>query len=143
MKTDRERRICIVTRKGSGLWPVSAADEEIICGLSQMKEIEISFKYRRVPEQLRAYWWFLSYVVEATEAYESAEHLHNAIKFELGYVKKMARLSGEIVIVPDSVALSAMDGMEFTEYFKKAEKLIAERFGIVMPEKPADVRRAA
>lgn len=143
MKTDRERRICIVTRKGSALWPVSAADEEIISGLSQMKEIEITFKYRRIPEQLRAYWFFLSYVVEATEAYPTAEKLHSALKFALGYVEQMVTLSGEIVIVPDSVALSAMDGQEFTEYFKKAEKLIAERFGVVMPEKPADARRAA
>lgn len=132
-----------MTRKGSGLWPVSAADEEIISGLSQMKEIEISFKYRRVPEQLRAYWWFLSYVNEATDAYPNAEKLHEALKFALGYTTQMVTLSGEIVIVPDSVALSAMDGLEFTEYFKKAEKLIAERFGIAMPERPADARRAA
>jgi hypothetical protein len=133
-KSDKERRICIVTRKGSALVPVSRDDEEIICGLSQMKEIEISFKYRRVPEQLRAYWWFLSYVVEATDAYPTAEKLHEALKFALGYTSQMVTLSGEIVTIPDSVALSAMDGIEFTEYFRRAEKLIAERFGIVMPE---------
>lgn len=135
MKPDREKRICIVTRKGGALWPVSAADAEILDGLVQGKDIEVTFKYRRIPEQLRAYWWFLSYVIEATDAYPTADHLHEAIKFELGYVRKMAKLNGEIVIVPDSVALSAMDGHEFSEYFKRAERLIAERFGIVMPER--------
>lgn len=135
MKTDRERRICIVTRKGGSLLPVSAADAEILDGMAQGKEIEATFKYRRVPEQLRAYWWFLSYVIEATDAYPTADHLHEAIKFELGYVRKMAKLNGEIVIVPDSVALSAMDGQEFTKYFKRAERLIAERLGVVRPER--------
>ena len=142
-KTDKERRICIVRCTGSALYPVSAADEEILQGLSKTQDVEVTFKYRRIPEQLRAYWWFLSYVVEATEAYPTAEHLHEAIKFALGYVKQMVTLAGEIIVVPDSVALSAMDGQEFTEYFKKAEKLIAERFGIAMPEKPATLRRAA
>jgi hypothetical protein len=135
MKTDLDRRICIVTRKGSALVPVSQADEEIICGLSVGKEIEVTFKHRRIPAQLRAYWWFLSYVVEATDAYPTAEHLHDALKFALGYTRQMVTLSGEIVIVPDSVALSAMDGLEFTEYFKRVQRLIAERFGIAMPER--------
>jgi hypothetical protein len=138
MKTDLERRICIVTRsKGNTLIPVSLADEEIISGLTFGKEIEITFKHRRIPAQLRAYWWFLSYVVEATDAYPTAEHLHDALKFALGYTRQMVTLSGEIVIVPDSVALSAMDGLEFTEYFKRAQRLIAERFGIATPERVA------
>lgn len=143
MKTDRERRICIVTRKGSALWPVSAADEEIICGLSQMKEIEITFKYRRVPEKLRLYWWFLSYVIEATDAYPTSEKLHDAIKRHLGYVTIEKKLNGDEVEVVDSVAMSAMDELDFGEFFKRAERLIAEHFGISMPEKPDHYRRAA
>lgn len=142
-KPDQEKRICLMRCTGHALYPVSQQDEEILMGLSKTKDVEITFKYRRIPEKLRLYWWFLGYVNEATDAFPTAEKMHREIKRALGYVTIEKKLNGEEVEVVDSVAMSAMDEHEFGEFFKRAERLIAEHFGISMPEKPATLRRAA
>lgn len=128
MKTDREKRICLMRRKGSALWPVSQADEEILQELSN-GDIEVTFKNRRSNEQLRAYWVYLAEVVAATEAYPTAEKLHEALKFAMGYVTTIILFDGTVQTIADSVALSKMDGAEFTGFYRRAERLIAERFG--------------
>lgn len=142
-KSDQEKRICLMRCTGKALYPVSQQDEEILMELSRTKDVEITFKYRRIPEKLRLYWWFLGYVNEATDAYPNTVKLHDAIKRHLGYVTVERKLNGDEVEVVDSIAMSAMDEHEFGEFFKRAERLIAEHFGIILPEKPATMRRAA
>ena len=71
----------------------------------------------------------LSQVVDATDAFPSPEHLHEAIKVELGFVSPLKLMDGRMVYIPDSAAMSKMDAAEFRRFFDKAVQLIAERFG--------------
>lgn len=121
------------------LWPCTKEDEAVFLALSPGEPVEIIIKQRRSLPQLHAYWAMLSRVVEATDAFPSPEHLHEALKMDLGYFRPMKLLSGETVLVPDSVAFNKMTAPDFRAYFAKAEQLIAERFGI----DPAALREAA
>ena len=127
-KTDREKRICLMRRKGSALLPVSQADDEIISELGE-GDVEVTFKQRRSLPQLRKYWAMLSDVVAATEAYPTAEHMHEALKMSMGYVTQIKTLQGAPFIVPDSVAFSRMGPGEFRGFFDRAVRLISETYG--------------
>jgi hypothetical protein len=128
-KTDREKRICIMRREGNRLAPVTQFDAEMLAEFANGKDIEVTFKQRRSNDQLRAYWKWLAEVVSATECAPSAEHLHETLKLEMGYVTRIRRFDGTTQIWPDSTALSKMEGPEFTGFFRRAERLIAETFG--------------
>lgn len=137
-KTDREKRICLMRRKGSALLPVSQADGEIIQELGD-GDVEVTFKQRRSLPQLRKYWAMLSDVVAATDGYPTAEHLHEAIKMATGYTATITTLQGQVIVVPDSIAFSRMGPGEFRGFFERAVRLISETYGI----NPVDLERIA
>lgn len=128
-KTDREKRICLMRRKGSALFPVSQADDEILQELGE-GDVEVIFKQRRSLPQLRKYWAMLSDVVAATDSYPTAEHLHEALKLATGYTATITTLQGQVIVVPDSVAFSRMGPGEFKGFFDRAVRLISETYGI-------------
>lgn len=129
-KTDRERAPIIMRRKGNHLEPASQFDAEMVAELAFDRDIEVSIKQRRSLPQMRAYWAMLANVVEATECYPTAERLHEAIKIDCGYCTQFKTLRGAPVLQADSIAFSRMDGVEFSGFFKRAERLIAETYGI-------------
>lgn len=127
-KTDRERRPIFVRRKGSGLFPAGPEDQDALRQYPEGVELEMTVKQLRSLPQLRLYWAILHKVNEATGKFASAEHLHDAIKAKLGYVRQIKLLSGVEVIATDSAAFAAMDAQQFKEFFDKAMQLIAETF---------------
>ena len=130
MKTDRERMPIILRRSHSGLTPVSRIDADMLDEYALGSDVEVTIKKRRSLPQLRLYWAMLGNVVAATEDHPSADHLHDAIKDKLGYKTPMRRLDGSIAFIPDSVALTRMDGVQFKAFFDAAVKLLAETYGI-------------
>ena len=128
-KPDREKRICIMRRAGNRLEPSTQFDAEMLNEFEVGKDIEVTFRQRRSNDQLRAYWAWLGDVVAATECAPSAEHLHETLKLEMGYVTRIKRFDGTTQVWPDSVALAKMDGKEFTGFFRRAERMIAEVYG--------------
>lgn len=135
-KLDRDTRICIVRRNGLSLVPVSPSDADMIMELTSTTDIEVTFTNRRSLPQLRSYWAFLQEVIDATECYPTAEKLHDELKMEMGYTTTGKRFDGTIHTYPDSVALSKMDAVEFTGFYRRAERLIAQVFGYAREEKP-------
>jgi ferric-dicitrate binding protein FerR (iron transport regulator) len=128
-KTDREKRPIYVRRRGFSLHPVGGEDGQALEQYPLDTELEISVKQRRSLPQLRLYWAILHRVVEATGRFASAEHLHDAIKAKLGYVRSMKLMDGSEVLATDSAALAAMDAKEFNEFFNKAVELMNQTFG--------------
>lgn len=129
MKPDREKAPLVLRRTERGLEPRSRLAADLLAQYAIGSDVEISVKKRRSHPQLRLYWVMLQKVVEATDAFPSAEHLHEALKVHLGFVTPMVSLSGKTFYVPDSAAMSKMDAAEFRRFFDKAAQLIAERFG--------------
>jgi hypothetical protein len=127
-KKDIERAPIVCTRTRNGLSPVSAFEAELLDRYPIGAELEISIKQRRSLPQLKTYWKMLSTIVEATDEYPSAEHLHEALKLHMGYVTPLIRLDGKQEYVPDSTAFAAMDGAEFKVFMDRAVRTLAERF---------------
>lgn len=130
----KDKRPIRFTKHGRALYPYGAADHDTLAAIPEGETVEIIIKQRRSLPQLQAYWSMLARVVEATDAFPSAEKLHEAVKMDLGYFTPMKLLNGDVVLVPDSVAFNKMTAPDFRAYFAKAEKLIAEKFHIDVRE---------
>lgn len=128
--TDRERAPIMLRRVRSGLTPVTAFDAEMLDSISMGSDVEVRIKQRRSLPQLRLYWSVLHKVIGATDAYPTAERLHDALKMATGHTVPVRRLDGTLVHIPDSVAFSKMSQGEFQVYFNKAMQLLTELIGV-------------
>lgn len=127
----RETRPIYVKPRWPGfLAPASRIDEEIIGALPKEVEFEITIKRKRSLPQLRAYWAGLTDLVRATHAYPTPEHMHEALKFHLGYVTPIKKLDGSTMFIPDSAAFDAMDAAQFKGFLDDAQKVCLEIWGI-------------
>lgn len=130
VKRSRERPGLIVKRTPRGLSPVSSYDAEVLAGFPLDMEFDVVPRSKRSLPQLRTYWKALTLVVHATDAWPTPEHLHEALKIDLGYVSKVTLLSGETRIVADSAGINAMSQEDFKVFFDKAMARLAETTGI-------------
>ena len=139
MKTpDKDKAPIIMRRKGSGLFPVSQFDDEMLRNLVADEDIEVALKQRRSLPQLRKYWIILAEVVAATESYPSADKLHESLKYSMGYTTEILTLDKRKITVPDSIAFARMGPAEFKGFFDRAMRLMTETFGFdvlaIVPE---------
>lgn len=126
-----KRKTAIVVEKVRGrLVPVSAYDAEIIDAMPDRAQFDLVRCDSRSNPQNRLYWLMLHHVVKATGKWATAEHLHEALKLDLGYVTVRLNLLGQPYIATDSTAFDEMGPAEFKAYFDQAEARIAEVTGI-------------
>lgn len=119
-----------VVKTPQGLRPHLAYDEEKLVAVSLGHVFELVPVTKRSNRQLRTYWKALGLAVKATGKWPSAEHLHDDIKFTLGYRRLVADLkTGEVSEIVDSVALDKMEHEAFCAFMNEAMKLLAETVG--------------
>lgn len=129
MKTDREKIPLVLRRTERGLEPRSQLARDALAQYAVHSDVEITIKKRRSLPQLRLYWAMLQNVVAATDAWATAEHLHDALKLDLGYTTPVKTMDGKLVMIPDSVALAKMDSAQFQRFFDAAAARLAEVCG--------------
>jgi hypothetical protein len=113
-----------------GLCPHLSDDAEKLVSVPLGHVFELVPVTKRSNRQLRTYWKALGIVVKATGKWPSPEHLHDEIKFTLGYRKLVADLkTGEIAEMVDSIALDKMDHETFCAFMDQAMGLLAEHVG--------------
>lgn len=121
----------LIVRKGpKGLFPASPFDYEQLSSFPIGTEFMVRSLTKRSLPQHRTYWRALSLVVQATDAYPTAEHLHDAIKRDLGFVETVMGLDGKPFTRSDSTAFDAMGQEEFQGYFDRAMARLADVLGI-------------
>lgn len=77
------------------------------------------------------YWAQLQQIVDSGAVkFPTAEHLHDAIKAELGYVTPVYRFDGTVDLVPDSTAFEKMTQAEFNAFYERAMEMITRHLGI-------------
>lgn len=119
-----------VTMTPRGLRPLTADDAEKLASIAEGQVFDISPVTKRSDRQLRTYWKALGLVVKVTQKWASAENLHRDIKMTLGYREQVVDMrTGEVTLVPDSVALNKMEQAEFCEFMDRAMALIADTVG--------------
>lgn len=126
----REKPSIIVRRTKRGLSPASAYDAEVLAGLPLGAEFDLVQRSRRSLPQLRTYWKALTLVVNATDMWPTPEHLHEALKIDLGYVTIIRALDGKRLVITDSAGVNAMDAAEFKGFFERAMVRLADVTGI-------------
>lgn len=113
-----------------GLRPHTADDAEKFASVSLGHVFELVPVTKRSTRQLRTYWKALGLCVKATGKWPSAEHLHDEIKFTLGYRKLVADLkTSEVSESVDSVAIDKMDHDTFCAFMNAAMKLLSDHVG--------------
>lgn len=113
-----------------GLRPHTPDDAEKMVAISLGHTFELVPVTKRSERQLRTYWKALGMAVKATGRWPSAEHLHRDIKMTLGYREQSVNLrTGEVSLVPDSIALDKMDHETFLAFMDQAMALLADAIG--------------
>ncbi len=113
-----------------GLRPLTADDAEKMASMKHGQVFDLSPVGKRSSKQLRTYWKALGLVAKVTGKWASAENLHRDSKMTLGYREEAVNMrTGEITLVPDSVALDKMQHEEFCEFMNQAMALIADAVG--------------
>jgi hypothetical protein len=129
MKTDSERMPLVLRRTPRGLEAVTRAASDALAKYAIHSDVEVSIKKKRSLPQLKKYWAMLNNVVAATDAWPDAEHLHLALKMDLGYTTPVRTVDGKLILIPDSAAMSKMDSVQFKAFFDAAAKRLAEVCG--------------
>lgn len=129
MKTDADRMPILLHRTRLGLEARSREARDVLEKYALGAVVEVTLRKRRSSTQNALYWAMLQRVVDATGAYPTAPHLHDALKLELGYTTPMKTLSGEIRYIPDSTAFGKMDAALFRTFFDAATAKLAEIYG--------------
>lgn len=95
--------------------------------------VRVDVRRRRSTIHNAKYWAELAEVVASgATPHPTSEHLHVAIKMELGYVEPVIRLDGTIEFRPDSTNFESMDQSDFNVFYMKAVDLIQTYYGIDM-----------
>ena len=120
----------IVRKEARGLSPVSAYDAELIMSDPLGTEYDLVPRTKRSVPHHRLYWQALRIAVNSTGRWPNSKALHRDLKITLGYVEKAVNLNtGEVLIVPDSIAFDQMSQKDFAEYFDKAMAKLGEALG--------------
>jgi len=121
----------MVRKTGGTLSPVTAWDAELLADLPNGMEFDLVRRSRRSVPHCNMYFAQLSLIVKATEAWATADHMHEWVKLKLGYVRAILDQNGKVVgMTVDSVAFDKMDQAAFNVFYEKAARLIAEEMGI-------------
>ena len=131
-----EKPVYAFRRRGNALVPDMDMDARALEGIAEGQLVRADIKEFRSLPRLRAYWAMLDEVVAATECAASAERLHEAMKLELGIVD-LVKVGTMTVAIPGSIAFDKFTEAEMAEYFRIAEKWLAEKYGYVRQERDA------
>ena len=107
------------------------ADPALITDRYRKGLVRVEVKRPRSNVHNSMYWAQLSEIIESGGTkYPTAEHLHDAIKMELGYVQPVYRLDGSVELVPDSTAFDKMTQVDFNAFYERAMEMIQTHLGI-------------
>ena len=121
----------IVVKAGGRLSPVSAWDAELLSDAPEGAEFDLVRRTKRSQQHNGMYWAQLGLIVKATEAFATADHMHEWIKIRLAYTRAVLGPKGEVVgMTVDSAAFDKMDQAAFNVFYEKAARLITAEMGI-------------
>lgn len=122
---------CFV-RKGSVLMPADFAAEEMLNSLPQGREVLVTVRRPRSPQHHRWFFAMLRKVVEnSDDRWGDEDDLLDDLKFAVGHVKRRVHmLSGEIVMVAQSISFAAMGEDKFIRFRDRCLYVIRKATGI-------------
>lgn len=110
---------------GAVLWPADDDGRAMLRAMPATKEVMVHLHAPRNPRHHRLLFALLRMVIDGGAWEGDEESLLDAIKMETRLVRPVARINGEIVLVPRSIAFESMDQEHFNRWFERAVFVIA------------------
>jgi hypothetical protein len=121
----------IVTLDRGRISPVSVWDAELIDDMPNGSQFDLVLRTKRSTPHNAKYWACLSQIVKATDAWPSAEKMHEWVKVKLGYVSPIFGPKGDVIgMTVDSTAFAQMDQAGFNAFYERFAALVADEMGI-------------
>jgi hypothetical protein len=126
----------LVERIGRGLYPVDGVAEEEVYHLPAHVELRahVVQPQARSIKALRLYWAVLQFVGERMARPTPKEALHQFVKLRANIIIDVVMLNGEIIEVPDSIALDRMEDDRFKKFFDQALIVICRDLTELAPQ---------
>lgn len=122
----------VLLRRSSTLamHPADGLAEEEISQFPMGREILCTLKRTRSPKNLRHYFACLQALAKATGTPGGKDTLHELLKLELGLVTPIRLASGEIRMIPASIAMDKMLEPDFVKFKREAFDVLHANFGV-------------
>jgi hypothetical protein len=104
-------------------------DWEALEHVANGERVKITILQWRNNERLRAYWGLLRDCVNSCGLDMPTDTLSQVIKLETGYVDVVKLPGDELVRIPRSISFEKMTEPDFIDFFRAAEKFLAETYG--------------
>jgi hypothetical protein len=123
------KEIKAVWRKvGRSLRPASREADDILLAHKEGSELIGDVHGARNPRQLKLYWVLCAILVDH-DVFYTKDAASNAIKIATGHVQTMAFPdTGEVYLVPRSIAFASMAQADFSEFMDAAINVIVSRW---------------
>jgi hypothetical protein len=121
-------------RKGDNLVATSEMFHQDVMNIPEDKEVFVTIRMARNPAQHRWFFGVLGQMVKAGVWDGDVDSLLEHIKIAVGHVSKVIHWTGEVYYSIKSIAFASMDQLKFSRFVKRAEYVIAERFGVDVAE---------
>lgn len=118
-------------RRGDKLVPADIHAEDWLREIKDGKEIIVSGRKARNVKHHRLFFALLKKFQENAEGWGDVdlEDILDAVKFQLGYVRRVRRLDGEFEHRPRSISFASMDQVTFDRFFERAAYHLAIHLG--------------
>lgn len=127
---DRAPRPIVRLIRGQ-LSPVSAWDSEELAAFPDGMAFDMIPRNKRSPPHNGKYWVILTRICAATGLWPTREHMHKAIKYDLGYTEVIYGPNGKpLCVIPDSTAFDKMPQEEFNAFYERAMEWISRELAI-------------
>lgn len=120
----------MVEKTPRGLRPLTAWDEKGLDGFVMGQKFDLAPRRADFRSPLNGkYRMLLNAIAKRTHLGPTGEHLHQALKIDLGYVERVELPSGSIAQIPQSTAFDKMSDEDFRGYYERAVELLARALG--------------
>lgn len=131
-------KICLI-KQDNQLKPYYQSDMEEFGKLKNNVVYMTEFKRPRNPEHHKKIFALAKCVIAnlpESSAWQGKEPyaLIKAIELQLGYVETMIKLSGEVLLIPESISFESWDQDKFAEFYSKATPIMAAMIGVTVEE---------
>jgi hypothetical protein len=114
-----ERAPILMARRGPFLAPLAPLDAEQLERFPAGAALKVKITQPRNVGRHRLYWAALQLVRDNMDEPPPLDHLHEAVKVRLGYVRTIRFSNGETARIPDSIAFDKMTEAEHREFFDR------------------------
>ena len=132
-----------MTRRGATLVPASPAFLEDLEKIQEGKEVLVTVRMARNPRHDRWFHATIAEVIRAGAWNGDAESFRRYLKIALGYAEEIVGADGKVFYVLQSLSPASMDKIRFTDFVRRVEQHVAERWGIDIGELRKTVRGSA